>query len=125
KLFRLDDLAGAPLPGRMIGEIRAAYPSLDHDRLVHELVRRLIGLLIDDVVAETTACLAKLAPRSADDVRHAATPVGGFSRETGEADRAIKNFLEARMYRHARVTKVMEQAAEWGRGLFERDQSRP
>src|SRR5262249_14250318 len=116
KLFRLDDLAGAPLPGRMIGEIRAAYPSLDHDRLVHELVRRLIGLLIDDVVAETTACLAKLAPRSADDVRHAATPVGGFSRETGEADRAIKNFLEARMYRHARVTKVMEQEASGVRG---------
>ena len=125
KLFQLDDLAGVPLPGRIIGKIRAAYPSLDHDRLVHELVRRLIGLLIEDVVAETTACLARLAPRSADDVRHAATPVGGFSRETGEADRAIKNFLEARMYRHARVTKVMEQAAGVVRDLFARYQARP
>ena len=125
KLFQLDDLASVPLPGRIIGEIRAAYPVLDHDRLIHEVVRRLIGLLIDDVVAETAARLAKLAPRSADDVRRAAAPVGGFSSETGQADHAIKKFLEARMYRHPRVIKVMEQAAAVVRELFARYQMRP
>jgi dGTPase len=81
--------------------------------------------LIDDVVAETSARLAKLAPHSADEVRRAAAPVGGFSGETGQADRAIKNFLEARMYRHPRVIKVMEQAAAVVRELFARYQMRP
>jgi dGTPase len=125
KLFALEDLATVPLPGRIIAEIRTTYPVLSDDRLVHELVRRLIGLLIDDVVSETAGRLTRLAPRSADDVRRAAAPVGGFSRETGDADRAIKNFLEARMYRHARVTKVMDQAAGVVRDLFARYQARP
>src|ERR1700730_11067914 len=70
-LFRLDELAAVALPGRIIRDIRAAYPALDAARLVHEFVRRLIGLLIEDVVAETGRRLAALAPRSADDVRHA------------------------------------------------------
>src|ERR1700691_311534 len=53
ELFDLDEIAAVPLPGKIIGEIRAAHPGLDAHRLVHELVRQLIGLLLDDVVAET------------------------------------------------------------------------
>ena len=40
-----------------------AYPGLDAGRLVHELIRRLIGLLIEDVIAETSRRLAALAPQ--------------------------------------------------------------
>jgi len=125
ELFDLDDIAAVPLPGKIIGEIRAAYPGLDAHRLVHELVRQLIGLLIDDVVAETSRRLATLAPRSADDVRRAPSPVAAFSAAMGEADRAIKSFLEKRMYRHARVIRVMDQAADVIRDLFARYSAHP
>jgi dGTPase len=124
KLFRLDDIAAAPLPAGIIGKIRAAYPGLDDVRLAHELIRQLIGLLIDDVVTESASRLAK-APRSADEVRRAAAPVGSFSHEVGEADRAIKSFLKAGMYRHARVMKVMDQAAGVVRDLFARYSAEP
>jgi dGTPase len=124
-LFGLDDIAAVPLPGKIIGEIRAAHPGLDDHRLVHELIRQLIGLLIDDVVAETSRRLALLAPRSADDVRRAASPVAGFSPKTGEADRAIKSFLKAHMYRHARVMQVMDQASAVVRDLFARYSAEP
>ena len=125
KLFELDEIVAVPLPGRLAAAIRAAHPDLDHDRLVHELIRRLIGLLIDDVVAESAGRLAKLAPHSADDVRRAAGPVGAFSHEVGEEDRAIKSFLKPRMYRHPRVMKVMDQAADVVRDLFARYSARP
>ena len=125
KLFRLDDIAAAPLPAGIIGKIRAAYPGLDDVRLAHELIRQLIGLLIDDVVTESASRLAKLAPRSADEVRRAAAPVGSFSHEVGEADRAIKSFLKAGMYRHSRVMKVMDQAAGVVRDLFARYSAEP
>jgi dGTPase len=125
ELFGLDDIASVPLPGGIIGDIRAAHPGLDAHRLVHELVRQLIGLLIDDVVAETGRRLAGLAPCSADDVRAAPAAVAGFSAETGKADRAIKSFLEKRMYRHPRVMRVMDQAADVVRDLFERYSSHP
>jgi dGTPase len=120
ELFDLNEIAAVPLPGKIIGEVRAAHPRLDAHRLVHELVRQLIGLLIDDVVAETGRRLATLAPRSVDDVRRAPSPVAAFSAAMGEADRAIKSFLEKRMYRHARVMRVMDQAADVVRDLFAR-----
>ncbi len=119
-LFRIDDIAAVPLPGRIIGGIRASHPDLDEHRLVHELIRQLIGFLIDDVVAETGRRLARLVPRSADDVRNAAAPVAGFSADVGEADRAIKAFLKPHMYRHPRVMRVMDEAGGVVRDLFAR-----
>jgi dGTPase len=123
--FELEEITAVPLSGRIVGAIRADHPSLDHDHLVHELIRQLIGLLIDDVVAESAGRFAVLKPNSADDVRRAAAPVGGFSRAVAEEDRAIKNFLEPRMYRHPRVMKVMDQAANVVRDLFARYSARP
>jgi dGTPase len=124
-LFDLDDIATVALPGRIIGEVRSSHPGLDAARQVHELIRRLIGLLIEDVIAETGRKLAALAPRTADDVRLAKAPVAGFSAVVGEADRAIKAFLETRMYRHARVMRVMDEAAGVLRDLFARYSAHP
>jgi dGTPase len=119
-LFSLDDIAAVALPGKLIGDIRAVYPSLEESRLVHEFIRRLIGLLIEDVIAETKRRLTALAPGSADAVRQASAPVAAFSPAIGEADRAIKAFLRPRMYRHARVMHVMDQAAGVIKNLFAR-----
>ncbi len=125
ELFHIDDIAAVPLTGKIIGEIGTAYPALDTHRIVHELIRRLIGLLIDDVVAETGRRLAALKPRSADDVRRASSPVAGFSAAVAEADRAIKSFLKTRMYRHPRVMRVMDEAAGVLRDLFARYSAHP
>ena len=125
ELFGLDDITAVPLAGEIIGEIRTAYPDLDRHRLVHELIRRLIGLLIDDVVAETERRLAAVKPRSADEVRQARSPVVGFSADMRQGDAAIKAFLKPRMYRHPRVMQVMDQAAGVVRALFARYSAHP
>ena len=124
-LFRLDDIAAVALPGEIIAGIRAAYPDLDDARIVHEFVRRLIGLLIEDVVAETRRRLTALAPGSADDVRGASAAVVAFSPAIAEAERLIKSFLETRMYRHARIKRVMSEAANVVRELFLRYSAHP
>ena len=125
KLFELEEIVAVPLPGRIVDAIRADHPDLDGDRLVHEVIRRLIGLLIDDVVAESGGRLAALKPSSVEDVRRAVTPVGAFSPAIVEEDRAIKSFLQPRMYRHPRVMRMMDQAAEVVRALFARYNARP
>ena len=124
-LFRLDDIAAVALPGEIIAGIRAAYPDLDDARIVHEFVRRLIGLLIEDVVAETRRRLTALVPHSADDVRSASAAVVAFSPAIAEAERLIKSFLETRMYRHARIKRVMNEAANVVRELFLRYSAHP
>ena len=56
---------------------------------------------------------------SARDVREAGRALIGFSPEMGEADREIKRFLFARMYRHPEVKRVREKADTIVRALFE------
>jgi dGTPase len=124
-LFVLEDLAEVPLIRDILGGIRHQHPALDPSRLVHELVRRLITQMIEDVIAETGARLRALAPRAADDVRHAAHPVGAFSPAMAEADRAIKGFLYPRMYRHDRIMRIMGDAERLVGALFARYLDRP
>jgi dGTPase len=122
-LFKLEEIAEVPLPGKIVAAIRAAYPGIDTYHLVQELVRELIGLLIDDIVAETGRRLDVLKPQSADDVRLAAAPVAGFSPAVAEGDAAIKAFLFARMYRNPRVMQVMGEAESVVSDLFARYQA--
>jgi dGTPase len=124
-LFAIDDLAGVPLIREILERIHAEYPDLDAGRLVHELVRRLITQMIEDVIAETSQRLRKLAPRSADEVRRAQAPVAGFSPRMAEADRAIKGFLYPRMYRHPRIMRIMGDAEAVVCALFARYAEEP
>jgi dGTPase len=66
-----------------------------------------------------------LAACSADDVRHAALPVGSFSPAMAEADRAIKGFLYPRMYRHSRIMRIMGDAERLVCDLFRRYLEQP
>jgi len=125
ELFALDDLSELPLAADLLGQIRRAHAVLDAGRIVHELVRRLITRMIEDVITETSVRLEALGPRSAADVRGASGPVGAFSAAMAEADRAIKGFLYPRMYRHARVMRIMSEAEEVVCDLFARYAASP
>ncbi len=124
-LFAVDDIAEVRLVGAIVGAIRARYPRLETERLVHELVRRLIGQMIDDVIAHTRRNLDALSPRSADDVRRAGRPMAGFSPSMTETDGAIKGFLYPRMYHHPRIERVMNDAERVVRELFEHYVAKP
>jgi dGTPase len=119
-LFTPDDLAGVDLVRDILHEIRRAYASLDAGREAHELMRRLIARLIEDVIAEAGRRLHALAPLGAADLRLAGAPAVGFSPGMAAADRAIKGFLKARMYQHARVGRIMGEAESVVCDLFAR-----
>src|SRR4029434_2340058 len=61
ELFSLDDLAGVPFVCELLRDIRAEHARLDSVRLVHELIRRVITRMIEQVIAESRARLAALA----------------------------------------------------------------
>ncbi|MDQ2953684.1 MAG: deoxyguanosinetriphosphate triphosphohydrolase [Pseudomonadota bacterium] len=125
ELFGIDDIAAVPIAAEILADLRARYPRLEIARLTHELVRRLIARLIEDVIAESKRRLAALAPRSVEDVRNTAQPAVGFSAAMAEADAAIKSFLYPRMYRHARIARIMEDAEGVVRDLFAHYNARP
>jgi dGTPase len=124
-LFGLDDLAQVPLAGDILVDIAKLHPGLDQGRRAHELVRRVITQMIEDVMAESTQRLTALGATSAADVRDASATVIAFSPAMVAADRAIKAFLLPHMYRHARVMRIMGDAEKIVSDLFERYSARP
>jgi dGTPase len=124
-LFDLDDLAALPLVGDVLGEIAGLVADQDLARRVHELVRRVIARMIDDVVGQARRRIAELDPRAAEDIRNAGSAVIAFTAGMAAADQAIKGFLRPRMYRHPRVARIMEDAERVVRDLFRQYSAHP
>jgi dGTPase len=124
-LFALDDLAALPLVSDILHEIAASHPPPEASRRVHEFIRRLITRMIEDVISETKQRFAAIDARSADDIRAAKSPMVAFSPAFAAADRAVKDFLFPRMYRHARVMRIMGEAERVVRDLFARYLAHP
>ncbi len=89
-------------------------------RLIHESVRRMIDLLVNDLLAETRRRLAEAGPQSAAEVRALAGPVVAFSPAMDAENRALKAFLYDRMYRHERVNRMTGARPPGGRRAVRR-----
>lgn len=118
RLFGPDDIAHLPVVGEALQAARLASLDVPLPRLRHETIRRVIDVLVSDVTAESGRRLGKLAPASAEAVRRAKAPVIGFSPPMAEANRTIKDFLYARMYRHWRVNRMTTKARRLTEALF-------
>lgn len=117
-LFTPGDIGHLPLVGAALARARVASLDVPPPRLRHELIRRVIDGLVSDLVAETRRRIEALAPRDADAIRAAPGPVVGFSPAMAQANRAIKEFLFARMYRHWRVVRMSNKARRVTEELF-------
>jgi dGTPase len=113
-LFTLADLMAVPLAARGWAAVRSRYPEVAEQRLVAELVRDQIGLMVNDVIAETRRRTGEAGVRSAADVRRAGRALAGFSEAMAAEERALKAFLYARMYN---APQNLALAGEAGRVL--------
>jgi dGTPase len=118
-LFSINDLLALPHVGQAFQGVIDQYPSLETTRIIHESVRRLIGSMIGDVIAETHRRLDRAHPQSAADVRAMNAPLVAFSDEMNGYNVTLKKFLFERMYRHYRVTRSMSKAKRIVADLFE------
>jgi dGTPase len=107
-LFGFEDLMGLPMVGDAVREAQKVTAEIG--RVRHELSRRVINALVHDVIAESERRIAALNPKNADDIRATAEPVVAFSPAMAVANREIKSFLFARMYRHWRVNRMTHKA---------------
>ncbi len=118
-LLTLDMLAGVGLPGRLLAEVRARYPVLDPVRCGHELMRRQITVMVEDVIASASAALAEAAPGSIEAVHQAGRMLVGFSPAMAAEEKELKAFLTANLYRHPQVLRTRADADRVVRDLFD------
>ena len=124
-LFSFAELAEVPIAAGALDEVRAAYPGIDGTRLLYEAIRRLIGAMIEDAVAQSERRLDALQPSSAADVRQASTAVVAFSEEMRRELDLLRAFLFARVYRHRRIDRIMGEAETVVGDLFRRYRDDP
>ena len=109
-LFTLVDLADVPLIGPVLHQTRRDWPDLNERMTRLEAVRRMIGAMVEDVLAETGRRLTDDNIQSAEDVRTARRTLVQFS-DGMQADLGLlRKFLFERMYRHYRVNRTRSQA---------------
>jgi dGTPase len=129
-----------PLTGPILAALRCEFPDLDRARTVHELLRRVIGAMVHDILVATAGRIEAAGIRTAADVGRAGHWLVGFSAEMAQAERELKRFLFQHVYRHEQVNRPVRAAeavvvdlfraysedprrlpADWGRDLDARD----
>ena len=124
-LFVLDDLLAIPIVEMQWARVQARHPFVEPGRLVGELVRDQIGLMVNDVLEECRRRIGESGVETVDDVRRAGRPLVGFSAELEAREREVKSFLYARMYRAPAVIEVADRAQQLLGRLFAAYQAEP
>jgi len=117
-LFSLDDLSDLPLFGPTLSLMRKRYPHIENERLMHEVVREVIGLMVNDVLGTTRQNLDILTPSSVVDIRQADYAVVNFSEHMMKNVGILRDFLHTRMYRHYKVNRICVKARTIVKELF-------
>lgn len=118
-LLTLDMLEEVALPASILRVVRDRYPVLDEPRIGHELMRRQITILVEDVIRTATTRLMAMQPMSVGDVHGAGAAIATFSDEMIPAEKQLKAFLYRNIYRHKDVMRVREGADQIVRDLFD------
>lgn len=111
-LFLLDDLIDVPLSGELLAQVKSRYPGLDTSRTTHELVRRQITRMVEDVIVESLGRLENANPGSAQEVRNLDYATVAFSPRMEDQEKHLKGFLFERMYRHQKVIGPVRAAED-------------
>lgn len=108
-----------PLVREVYDEAARDFPNLDLGRMRGEVIRRLIGIWVNDLVVESQRRIAIYNPQSVDEVRALPQALVGFSDEMIAKAATLREFLYAKMYRHWRMNRSRSQARRIVRELFD------
>ena len=98
-LFTEDDLCELPVIGECFAEVDRLHPGLEPMRRRHEALRRVFGVMVEDVIAVAENRLTALQPQSVDDIRSMEGPIIRFSKPLYQELKAVRSCLLTRMYR--------------------------
>lgn len=118
-LFTIDELGSLPIFDKISKETLKRYPNIERRRLINEIVREAIGVMVSDLLTETKSRLAKLKPTSAEDVRGANMPIVAFSEAVETSLGDLRHFLHQHMYRAEKVKIMTDRAARLVQVLFD------
>ena len=124
-LIAIDDLRELDLAGSILTDVKRAYPRLDPVRTGHEILRRHITCMVEDVIRTAVGAIEALTPVNSDAVRRADQALVVFSPPMRKAVDQTRRFLFERVYRDPGVIAVMRSAEAIVEELFDAFLARP
>src|SRR5438270_1710834 len=100
-------------------DVLSRYPDAREPELHKLIIRNIIDVQVQDVVANSAKSIANANPNSTADVRKQSAKLIRYSDELRKANAALRKFLYANVYYHPRVAEVNERACEMLKKVFE------
>lgn len=91
----------------------------------HRIVRRLIGIEVNDLIQTTDQRLRESGVRSVDELQRLPYNVVSFSEDMRRRNRELKDFLFTNLYRHYRVVRMAVKAEKIISDLFNAYRTEP
>ena len=88
--------------------------------IIQELVRRLIGFMVNDLLEQTNKNLEILKPQSVVDIRCHDHPIASFSNKMKNQDKELRKFLHERVYSHSSMDNDRNNGRKIIKELFDK-----
>lgn len=118
-LITLKELMQIELFRKQHDNIIKLYPNLNQRRLIHEIIRRMINVMVVDLIDASRENIKQAGLTSADDVRQQKTTLMSFSQNMADQKLELKQFLRKRLYQHYRVLRMSKKASVIITALFD------
>ena len=99
-------------------EVYSNLPKIDDEIFINEVVRRMINLMVSDLITTSKDNIHKFNPTSPDEVR-AMPSLVKFSLELFKSKQEIKSFLRKSLYEHQQVKDMTNNAQHIIKILFD------
>lgn len=117
-LIHVSQLAELDIWRRVLDRVKWSGGDLD-DVARHNIIRELVGQLVDDVLFESERRIEALAPQESLDIQLHPQPVVRHSDELQALNAELKDFLFHNMYRHFRIVRMQTRAEHFIQALFD------
>ena len=112
----LDDLLTLDFLADQWRSVEKRFPHAPRERLLREMIRDQIGMMVNDVIAYTAQAARGLG--SVAEVRAAGRQLAGFSPAMAAQERRLKSFMYERLYYHPEQIAAAEKARDVVARLF-------
>jgi dGTPase len=124
-LLTIDDLKSVKIMSDAIERVEAEWPNLAPVKFHAEIIRVMIGDMVEDVLTETKKRLVNHNIETVEDIRTAKSQMVAFSKPMFDMVQELRAFLWNRMYTHFTVNRMRVKAERIVDDLFDLFLQRP
>jgi dGTPase len=118
-LITFNDLLEIKLFRDQYDKVIAKHRDINDRQMIHEIIRRMINVMVVDLIDTSRNHISSARLGSLQDVRSQAKPLMTFSDEMSALNLELKQFLRENLYQHYRVHRMSRKAYDIITALFD------